>query len=48
MRSELEATRAGLERMKQHVTALQSRRDEMRTEIEKLKMKLGMAPDAVA
>ena len=30
-----------------NVTTLQSRRDQMREEIAKLKVKLGMAPDAV-
>jgi predicted nucleic acid-binding Zn-ribbon protein len=47
MREEIEATKQGLERSKQHVNVLQSRRDQMRDEIAKLKVKLGMAPDAV-
>lgn len=47
LRAELEATRAGLERTKQHVNAMQSRRDQMREEIAKLKVQLGLAPDAI-
>jgi chromosome segregation ATPase len=41
LRAELEATRAGLERVKQHAVALQSRRDDMREEVARLKMQLG-------
>jgi multidrug resistance efflux pump len=47
LKTELEAVKAGLERAKQHVTVLQSRRDQMRDEIAKLKVALGQAPDAI-
>jgi chromosome segregation ATPase len=46
-RSEIEGQRQGLERAKQHIAVLQSRRDQMRDEIARLKVKLGLAPDAV-
>jgi chromosome segregation ATPase len=46
-RLELDATRAGLERAKQHIVAVQSRRDEMRGEIARLKVQLGLAPDPI-
>jgi len=46
-RLELDATRAGLERAKQHIVAVQSRRDEMRAEIARLKVQLGLAPDPI-
>jgi hypothetical protein len=46
-RREAVGHREGLERAKQHIAVLQSRRDQMREEIAKLKVKLGLAPDAV-
>jgi chromosome segregation ATPase len=46
--SDLEATKAGLDRAKQHVSVLQSRREQMREEIARLRVQLGLAPDAVA
>jgi myosin protein heavy chain len=47
LKTELEATRAGLDRAKQHIARLQARRDQMQDEIAKLKVKLGLAPDAL-
>jgi chromosome segregation ATPase/DNA-directed RNA polymerase subunit RPC12/RpoP len=47
LREEIDGTKQGLDRSKQHINVLQSRRDQMREEIAKLKVKLGMAPDAV-
>jgi chromosome segregation ATPase len=47
LKTELEAVKAGLERTKQHVNVLQSRRDQMRDEIARLKVALGQAPDAM-
>jgi chromosome segregation ATPase len=47
LKGELEAVKAGLERTKQHVNVLQTRRDQMRDEIARLKVALGQAPDAV-
>ncbi len=44
--ADLEATRAGLDRAKQHVQALQTRRDEMRDEVARLKVQLGLAPSS--
>ncbi|MHA3773400.1 hypothetical protein ACXR0O_17845 [Verrucomicrobiota bacterium sgz303538] len=44
-RVEAEAVNAGLERTKQHVAALQSRRDQMREEISRLKFSLGLTPE---
>jgi chromosome segregation ATPase len=44
--ADLDATRAGLERAKQHIAAIQTRRDQMRDEIARLKIQLGMAPDS--
>jgi hypothetical protein len=41
LRTEVESLRAGLERAKQHVTILQTRRDQMRDVISKLKVALG-------
>ena len=46
LKAELEAVRAGLEQAKQHVTVLQSRRDQMREEIARLKVQLGHSSDA--
>ena len=47
LNAELEATRAGLERAKQHVNALHNRRDELQEEMARLKMKMGLAPAAL-
>jgi chromosome segregation ATPase len=47
LREEIEGTKEGLNRSKEHINVLQSRRDQMREEIARLKVKLGMAPDAV-
>jgi chromosome segregation ATPase/DNA-directed RNA polymerase subunit RPC12/RpoP len=47
LREEIDGTKQGLDRSKQHINVLQARRDQMRDEIARLKVKLGMAPDAV-
>ena len=48
LREDMDGFRQGLERSKQHIGVLQTRRDQMREEIAKLRVKLGMAPEAVA
>jgi chromosome segregation ATPase/ribosomal protein S27E len=48
LREEVEGMRQGLERSKQHIGALQKRRDQMREEILKLRGKLGITPEVVA
>jgi hypothetical protein len=40
--------KAALERAKQHVNVLQTRRDQMREEIAQLKLALGRTPDAIS
>jgi hypothetical protein len=47
LRADLEATRAGVERAKQHITALQERRDQLQEEMARLKLQLGLAPSAL-
>ncbi len=47
LKAELDATRAGLERTKQHVNTMQTKREQMRSEIARMKAQLGLAPDAV-
>ena len=44
--AEVDALKTGLDRAKQHVSVLQARRDVMREEINRLREKLGMPPDA--
>jgi cell division protein FtsB len=47
LKAEVDGLKEGLERAKQHIGTMQGRRDQMRAEIAKLKVKLGLAPDAV-
>jgi predicted nucleic acid-binding Zn-ribbon protein len=47
-KAEVEGLKTGLERAKQHVTVLQARRDVMREEINRMRERLGMAPDSPA
>jgi len=46
LKEEVADLNLGLDRAKQHIGSMQGRRDQMRAEIAKLKVKLGLAPDA--
>ena len=43
---ELESTRIGLERTKKHVGVLQDRVSQLRAENERMRVQLGLAPEA--
>jgi chromosome segregation ATPase len=46
LKEEIAGLNQGLDRAKQHIGSMQGRRDQMRADIAKLKVKLGLAPDA--